>query len=98
MTKVRFERMEGMDGVRIEGHQAEAKGEGLVCAAISAMGCTLINGLRGEDLMVPPHVRVGDGMLLVSCMRTPRVDAMFDMLERGLTALSIKEPGKIQFE
>lgn len=99
MTKVVFSRTGVMNGVRIQGHQdGERKGEGIYCAAISAMGSTLVNGLRGEDLMAAPTVRVEDGLMLITCMRTPRTDAMYDMLERGFRALAAKEQGRVTVE
>ena len=99
MTRARFYRRDALNGVIIQGHQEdERKGAGIYCAAISAMGSALVNGLRGEALAVEPTVRVEDGEMVITCMRTPRTDAMFDLTERGLRAMAAKWPDRVRVE
>lgn len=92
MTEVRFTRTATMLGVKIEGHQ----GTSIECAAVSAMGCMLINALAAENLMVEPVAMHDEGLLMATCLRTPRTEAMYDMLRRGFEAMQEKMPDKIK--
>ena len=98
MTRVRFDRKDIVNGLMIQGHQDGEKGKDIYCAGISAIASTLINGIMAEDLMDKPNVRVKDGFALVTCMRTPRTDAMFDMAEAGLRAMAAKWPDRVTIE
>ena len=96
MTRAHFDRSEIINGLRIEGHQEGAPaGENLYCAAVSAIACTLLNALQAEKLMVEAKWERKDGLMLITCMRTPRTDAMFDMAKRGLEAMAAKWPDRV---
>lgn len=98
MTHVFFFRGNVANGLEIKGHQDGVKGQDIYCAGISAIASTLINGIMAEELMDKPNVRVEDGFVLVTCMRTPRTDAMFDMAEAGLRAMAAKWPDRVTIE
>lgn len=99
MTTVRYGRDEVANVIWISGHQdGGKKGENIYCAAVSAMASTLVNGLRGEDLFVAPNIRTDDGDMKITCIRTPRTDAMLDMTLRGFEAMAAKWPDRIKIE
>ena len=96
MTVMRFERRDMTNHMVAEGHAGE--GENIYCAAVSAMCSALVTALGREDLMSPPRVVTGSGYMAVSAMRTPRTDAMFDMLRAGCEAMAATWPARVKVE
>ena len=83
MIRIRYHTDGGQHCLRISGHAGYApRGSDIVCAAVSAIACTLLEYLRQTGTAV--EVRAGSGALCLRCPTGGSADGAIAMALTGL--------------
>jgi len=92
MIEVRYDRHHGR--LQLQGHAGSApKGEDLVCAAVSALCCTLAENLRKRE---DTQVLLEPGYARFQCRRANKqTRLLLDAFYLGLAALASQHPENI---
>lgn len=92
--------------VTIKGHaQSDEKGKDLVCAAVSALACTLAENIAGyasEIEGIRTHIRLDEGDAEIACTECPPefnkvIDLVFCTICTGFEKLAETYPENVKY-
>lgn len=99
MITVKFLRDEDMRGVSVMGHAGAAEeGKDIVCAAASALFCTLVGRLEEMKSKIAYWADKGDAYVTCTGGLSTAEKATFEAIECGLLLLAERYPEYVRIE